>query len=296
MKRRSRFFLVGALLFCMAACATSHSTSSAPSKNTSAKKKFPDVVFTVTIKGQTRRYGRDELLHSPLAEQITIDNDPTYHKKMVYTAVPASLVFGGAEFEEGTTLLFSCADGFSAPISAEKILNLNPLTASAYIAIEDPAAPWPQIGKGGSQKSAGPFYLIWRSPAGGQIHPEEWPYQLVSFELKPSVAKQFPDIMPDAKLAATSPVRKGFQLFLQNCFSCHTLNGEGAAAMGPDLNIPMNPTEYLKPGIIEKLVRNNQSIHLWPKAQMSKFGPEALSDADIKNIVAYLKHMAGRKK
>jgi mono/diheme cytochrome c family protein len=279
------------------------SCASTSSKKVTAKKAAPATVVTtpepeisITLHDTVRKFGRDELLHSPLAQKITVENDPTYHTKMTYTAVPASLVFGGVDAEPGSTLLFTCTDGFSAPISAERVLSMNPSSSMAYIAVEEPTAPWPLINKGDVHKSAGPFYLIWQNPEASKIGSEEWPYQLTGFELKPPVEKQFPLVTPDVKLSESSSIKKGYRLFLQNCFSCHTMNGQGAATMGPDLNIPLSATEYLRAGTIEKIIRDPQSVRHWPQAKMSGFSATALPDADVKNILAYLKHMAGRKK
>jgi mono/diheme cytochrome c family protein len=42
-------------------------------------------------------------------------------------------------------------------------------------------------------------------------------------------------------------------------------------------------------------VRNPQDMRHWPQARMPGFNRETLSDADLDNLVAYLKHMATRK-
>ena len=34
---------------------------------------------------------------------------------------------------------------------------------------------------------------------------------------------------------------------------CYTLNGAGNAHVGPDLNLPQNPTEYLVPTALRQL-------------------------------------------
>jgi mono/diheme cytochrome c family protein len=35
-------------------------------------------------------------------------------------------------------------------------------------------------------------------------------------------------------------------LFVTQCLVCHKLNGAGSADVGPDLNLPENPTEYFQ--------------------------------------------------
>jgi mono/diheme cytochrome c family protein len=76
---------------------------------------------------------------------------------------------------------------------------------------------------------------------------------------------------------------------------CHKLNGAGASDVGPDLNRPMNPTEYMTPTGLHALIRDPKSVRTWPEQRMSGFSPAAVSDAEIDEIIAYLKHMAGRK-
>ena len=62
--------------------------------------------------------------------------------------------------------------------------------------------------------------------------------------------------------------------------------------MGPDLNLPLNPTEYLKESVLPRYIRNPKSIRSWEGSKMPGFGPETLSDEGIANVVAYLQEMA----
>jgi mono/diheme cytochrome c family protein len=188
---------------------------------------------------------------------------------------------------------FQTLDGFSAALSKERLLNDSPKASQAFIAVEDPKHPWPVLKKG--KASAGPFYLIWKNPKLSGIGPEEWPYMLKGFEIKGDLKNLYPKIFPEGSLPEASPVQKGFHVFLKNCFVCHTLNKNGSSAMGPDLNVPMNPTEYLKEAALRKLIRNPQALRHWPQSKMSAFGPEVLSAKDLDHLIAYLKHMAPRK-
>ena len=79
------------------------------------------------------------------------------------------------------------------------------------------------------------------------------------------------------------------------CLTCDKLNGAGAADVGPDLNLPQNPTEYLTPQGLHDLIRNPKSLRTWPAQAMPPFPPDYLSDREIGLVIAYLKHMAGRK-
>jgi cytochrome c1 len=57
----------------------------------------------------------------------------------------------------------------------------------------------------------------------------------------------------------------------------------------------MNATEYMTDKGLHALIRDPKSVRSWPAMKMSGWPPDLLSDQDIGLIIAYLKHMAGRK-
>ena len=80
-----------------------------------------------------------------------------------------------------------------------------------------------------------------------------------------------------------------------NGLPCHKLNGAGASNVGPDLNLPQNPTEYFTSQGLHDLIRNPRAVRTWPALTMPPFPPDYLSDREIGLVIAYLKHMVGRK-
>jgi cytochrome c1 len=76
---------------------------------------------------------------------------------------------------------------------------------------------------------------------------------------------------------------------------CHTLNGQGTSQLGPDLNIPFNPTEYMAEKYLRQLIRDPQSLRRWPQSKMAGFSPKDLPDGELDQIVAYLRSMIGQK-
>ncbi len=144
-------------------------------------------------------------------------------------------------------------------------------------------------------KSPGPFYVIWSHPEVSHINREEWPYQVVEFELKKSMQESYPKLFPKATLAEGDPVRKGFAVFTQVCFNCHTLNLEGESHVGPDLNLPMSPVEYFKDGILQRFIRNPKSVRDWQSSAMPSFPPSVVSDLDLDHLIQYFKHMSAQK-
>jgi mono/diheme cytochrome c family protein len=255
-----------------------------------------EVEPTVTIKAgdQARTYTRSQLLGMPQTENVVVKKDPAYPgQSLTYRAVPLSLLFEGFKLTDSNTLLFKCLDGFSAPISVPRVLNRDPKKSRAFLAMETPTKPWPNLKSG---KTAGPFYVVWENPEASNVGTEEWPFQVIGFEVKASFEEQFPNVAPDPKISELDPIRRGYLAFQKTCFACHTLNGEGASHLGPDLNLPMNPTEYFKEGMIKKLVRNPQSLRHWPESKMPALGRDAISDRDLEDVIAYLRHMSRRKK
>ena len=239
----------------------------------------------------SRSYTRAELLKRPDVTRIQVAQDPAYDGlPMTYRAVPFHALWKDIPLASDALLQFDCLDGFSAPIARDRVLNASGFSAIAYLAVEPAEEPWPRNSKG---ISPGPFYLVWKDPEKSGIQKEEWPFQLAAFQVKGTLSASYPAILPDAR--ATASVQRGFQVFVQNCFACHTLNRQGESELGPDLNVPMNVTQYWKPGAIAAQVRDPQSVRHWPQGRMPSFSKEQLSDEDLKLLLEYLRHMAGRK-
>jgi mono/diheme cytochrome c family protein len=100
----------------------------------------------------------------------------------------------------------------------------------------------------------------------------------------------------DPTLPALHPARDGQIAFVNKCFTCHTMNGAGPASVGPDLNLPMNPTEYFTDRGLRALIRDPRSVRVWPEQRMPNFAEVDLSDEELGLILAYLRHMVDRKR
>lgn len=245
--------------------------------------------LTLELGAGVRVLDTAQLLARVDAREITIPADVAFKRTMHYRAVPLKALLEGIRPDDH--LQFVARDGFAAEIPAALIWNDR--GSEAWLAIDDPAQPWPALAE--NPGGAGPFYLVWTDPAAAGIGPEQWPYQLAAIRKLAGVAVRFPAILPDASLAADSPIRHGFAVFQRACFACHTLNGEGDSRLGPDLNIPYSPTEYLRADLLRGYIRDPQSLRRWPQAKMQGFSAQALPEADLDAVLAYLRHMAGRK-
>jgi mono/diheme cytochrome c family protein len=233
-----------------------------------------------------------QLLALADAKSVTIPDDVAFQRTMSYRAVPLLVLL--PELKPGDRLKFVANDGFAVDIPTDTLLNRS--GAQAWLAIEDPQHPWPRLPSSEGQGRAGPFYLVWTHPAAAHVSTEQWPFQLARIERVQDMAERFPATVPAASVPADSPVRRGYVIFQRTCFACHTLNGQGDAQLGPDLNIPHNPTEYLRADLLRAFIRNPQSLRRWPQARMVGFPTQAsLSDADLDAVLAYLQYMAQHK-
>jgi cytochrome c2 len=218
--------------------------------------------------------------------------DSEYKQRFTeFKAIPIANLLTGLTIPELAVVQFNSSDGFSADLEKSRLLSADPKASKAFLAIEDPKHPWPQLG--GKPASAGPFYLVWVNPQASGIGPEEWPYGIVSIHILSDAQSVFPDIFPAAN--ATPNVKNGFKSFRKNCFACHKMNGSGTASIGPDLNLPSNPTEYIETKALTALVRNPASVRTWPGMVMRGFSKAVIPDADLADLIAYLEYMSTHK-
>lgn len=246
--------------------------------------------LTVVAAGRTAIYTTGGLLALPVATTVAIPVDPLYGSSKALRAIPLSTILSGAE--DDNTIRFFAGERELATLAAGPLLAKGPGPV-AYIAIEIADAAWSPLKAGAA--SAGPFRLVWlradKTVAGAEL----WPAQLTRIEEIQPLGKRFPMIVPGARLAPNHPIRAGFAAFQKHCIGCHTLNGGGDSTLGPDLNIPYSPTEYLRPEALRKLIRDPQSLRRWPGSKMPAFDAKTLPDRELAELLAYLRHMADRK-
>jgi mono/diheme cytochrome c family protein len=252
-----------------------------------------DPVLDIVVGGQTRHFGRDELLRRPDVANVSVANDIAYGKAMTYRAVPVAALLAGLNPPDNAVIESVALDGFAAQLPLELLTNTDPAKAVAWLAIEPDNPRWPMLP--GKAETAGPFYIVWTGASVATIRSEQWPYQLKRLASQSSPLERWPALDVDPALSATDPARTGLALFKTQCLPCHTMNGAGAGTRGPDLNRPMNPTRYMTPDGLHALIRDPRSVRSWPTLQMPGFAADQLSDAEIDQIIFYLDHMAGRR-
>lgn len=252
--------------------------------------KPPEATLKIESGDQIIVFTTRELLKRKDTETLSIplSDYPNQHFKV--KAVPAASLFKSVKLADDAVIVFSCLDGFSAPLEKARLLGTDSKGAIAYIAIEPPDKKWPNLS--GKKQSAGPFYLVWKNPELSEIGREEWPFQLAGFKVAEGFAALFPKVMPAKGVEKSDTVWRGFEVFKKNCFVCHTMNGQGTSKMGPDLNEPMNPITYFNEKSLKMLVRDPASLRKWPGSKMPGFPASILNDTDLDALVDYLKSMA----
>lgn len=247
----------------------------------------------LTIGGKTQSLTQAALLARADAAEIHVPRDVAYGNAATYRAVPLADLIDAAAIPADNVLEARATDGFAAQLPMDLVRNRDPASAVAWLAVEDPARPWPALP--GKKVSAGPFYLVWIGAQAASVRSEQWPYQIAQLATQPSPSARWPALAVDPALPATDPVRAGQSLFITQCLACHRLNHAGSATTGPDLNVPMNPVEYFQPAALRRYIRNPASVRDWPGRTMPAFPPDQLSDREITLIIDYLAYMAQRK-
>jgi mono/diheme cytochrome c family protein len=226
---------------------------------------------------------RAALLSNPATRSIDVPADVAYHRSMRYRALPLATLLG--ELTPDSSVQFTATDGFVANVPAKLLLG----GGQPWLAIETDEA-WPPLKADGP--SAGPFYLVWLKPEQGGVSPEQWPYQIGKISVVLPLEKRYPQILPKISSAAE---QRGLHAYIANCASCHPINGGGDAAVGPDLSRPHSPTEYFQESYLRKLVRNPAAVRNWSQRIMPGFSAEVLSDAQLDDLLAYLRQMAKQR-
>jgi mono/diheme cytochrome c family protein len=252
-----------------------------------------EATLTIAVAMNKQKVTAAELLANPATRDIEIDHDTAYNRPMHYRAIPLAFLLANATLPPEKVIEAVGSDGFASMLPLDLALHPPKHGAEPFLAIEPPDSPWPALP--GKSISAGPFYIVWLHPEASGIRSEQWPYMVAELRSEDSPAKRWPALAVASDLSADDPVRVGQMLFVTQCLVCHRLNGAGTSDVGPDLNLPENPTEYFTETALARYIRDPASLRHWSRMQMKGFDKDALSDHEIDLVISYLKHMANRK-
>ena len=247
---------------------------------------------TLTIAGRdaTKTYTRNELLADPATRQITIA-DPVYRRTMTYKAIPAAVLLKGAGPGTDDYVQARAVDNFSIGIPGSFFTSTGSAApVEAFIAIEDPAVPWPPVP--GKSETAGPFYLVWRIVPPAYVSAEFWAYRLAALSITDGPVERWPVLAVGAEVPAGDPIRTGLDRYVSLCIACHRFRGAGEGTQGPDLGEPMVPTQYFQIPALKKLIRDPASVRRLADEKMPGYDPQTLSDSDLDALIAWLAYKA----
>ena len=236
---------------------------------------------------------RKALLASPDVRSIDVF-DRVYGRTATYRAIPMATLLRRLDVAVDDYMQARATDDFSVSIPAHLLAFADPGRLEAFLAIEDPAAPWPKIP--GKPYSAGPFAIVWKTGPSMTVSSEYWAYRLAALTVTDSPARRWPELGVGSEVPTDSPIRAGLDAFVSSCMACHKFEGAGEGTQGPDLGHPNNPVDVFKITALRQLIRNSASVRKWPGQKMPAFGPDVLSDADLDAILAWLDYKAGGRR
>jgi len=221
--------------------------------------------------------------------------EPYERARVTFTAFPLEKVLDqayGPSWRTREAILFTCRDGYQPTIPVRRVLDHR-----AFLAFARGGNAGFTIVKyeEGTRKriELAPFYVIWENFGDPRVRNEGdygWPYQVFQIDLI-SFQSRFREMAPPPD--AGPEVTAGFEAFVVHCSKCHAINGRGGA-VGPELNYPVNPTEYLKDGWLRKWIDDPTSMRLAPR--MPPLNPDLPERPRIiDEIIAYLNAMASHK-
>lgn len=205
-------------------------------------------------------------------------SDPVYGREKAYEGYllqdVVNVAFPRTSGAEPLELVFVCHDGY------QPALELRRLDARALLATRDLDAPsgatWEMVKQGRAEVSPAPYYVVWRDAAGESVEVLPWPYGVVALEMRTLTALAGSD-------AADPTVRAGAALFRRECIKCHSMSLVGGA-VGPELNEPLNVTEYWQDAVLRRYIPNPSAVRAG--SRMPAF-PQ-LTAADVDALMAYL--------
>lgn len=220
--------------------------------------------------------------------------EPHQRTKVVYEALALPEVLDaayGPSWRQREAIVFSCRDGYEPTIAVQRVLS-----HQAFVAVGRPKKAFRILEhRNGAVTPVdlGPFYIIWENLDDAQVRIEDdygWPYQVVRVDLV-SFRSRFGDMVPDPE--ASKKIWAGFEAFVIHCSRCHTINGQGGK-VGPELNYPANPTEYMKAEWLRRWIDDPTSMRHAPRMPpLNPLLPDRAKTID--DIVTYLRAMSSHK-
>jgi hypothetical protein len=259
-----------------------------------------DPNLNVILPGGARALSLSELKRALKPQTMTVQDYADYDgatKTYEGFLLKDVLNYAGLAQAGGDVVRLEALDGFASRLAFDKLQAPQPVGLIAFREVGQ-AEGWEMVKKGSGLVSPGPYYLVWAGadgPASDEARKRPWPYQLATIRVV-DFKKTYNLIYPE-NVAENDPIYRGFDLFARGgydgspCLDCHALNQQGGT-VGPELNIPKNITEYRDDSFLVAWIKNSKSFRV--SSDMAAF-ENRLTDAQIQDILAYLRWMRDRK-
>lgn len=249
--------------------------------------------LSFSVRGKpVAQWSLDEIRRKVPVTEITVW-EPHEDKNVTYEGFDIGKLFVavyGEQWQQTDEVLFTAVDGYQPVLPVDRFGR-----HAGYLVfrrLDQESFKVQNRFQNESDVPLGPYYLVWDNLRSANLRAEGatgWPYQVVSVDLV-NFVDRFPKLSPPEN--ASEQARKGFVAFRENCMSCHTINGEGGAK-APELNYPMNVTEYLSEDWIRKWMMDPRAVRY--DAIMPAFASHPEADVLADEVIAYLKAMTARK-
>jgi mono/diheme cytochrome c family protein len=213
--------------------------------------------------------------------------DPVYRRAKHYEGYRLSemverLAPAQTSLTDAAHLVMVCLDGYRAPLTLGAARSGGGILATRDL---DVKGSWEDLPAGTAVRTPAPFYLVWPSSATTGDVKRPWPYGVVGIEV------WLADPVDRARPSSTdAAVRKGYDVFMQKCISCHSVNGAGGT-LGAELNTPVNVTEYWNRAALEQFIRDPASVRA--RSKMPQL--PSLTDDERRDVLVYLTAMKDQK-
>jgi mono/diheme cytochrome c family protein len=234
-------------------------------------------ILSFWFNGVETKFSYSRMKAELIPHELSVKN-PAYNKEeMSYEGInPLDLFrFVGFQAENLAShyLVLTCADGYR-PVIDGAVFQKN-VSLLAYKEKGKEFGTWRPAKQGDKMVDPGPLFLVWGNP---DAEGASWPYQIVEMRLvdKKEWDTQEKVLVPAG--VATAESQRGYKLFREHCYVCHSVRYVGPKGMAPDI---AGVTWY----------RSDDEIKATIKAGKGKMTPFAdkLNETDLNDLVAYLK-------